>query len=139
MDERRAGTFAERLSLWVVFIAAIGAFWVLLDPKIVVAWRGQVFQIGGDGFSSELKGAVITIMLIGGWTAVMGFWLGQSDSGQQQARSMARIAEQSAPAAASAVAAATGGTGAGLQPGAITTDTVNVAAQTAVVTGDVKP
>lgn len=134
MDERRASTFAERLSLWVVFIAALGAFMVLIDMKATVTISGQVFQIGGDGFSSELKGAVITIMLIGGWTAVMGFWLGQSDSGQQQARSMSRIAEQAPNVAAAVVAAATG-TGGAAQQGTITTDTVT---DTANVTGEVQ-
>ncbi len=114
--------FPERLSFWVVLIAAIGAFLVLIDPQVELAVRGQTLKLGGEGFSSELKGAVITIMLIGGWTAVMSFWLGQSESGQQQAKAMSRIAEQSAPVAASAVAAATGAGGGA----ALKTDTVNV-------------
>lgn len=94
IDDRRKSAFSERLSLIVVIIAAFGAFGVLLDPIVTLDILGQEFKFGGDGFSSELKGAVITIMLIGGWQGVMGFWFGNSDSSKQQGQSIARIAEQ---------------------------------------------
>lgn len=106
-DRRINGKFTERLSLIVTTTAALGGFLVLLDPKIALNVLGQTFEFGGEGFSSELKGAVVTIMLLGGWTAVTGYWLGQSDSGQKQGATVARIAEQAAPSTASAVAAAT--------------------------------
>lgn len=128
IDDRRAGKFSERLSVIVIITAALGAFAVLVDPKITLTLGGQIIILGGDGFSSELKGAVITIMLIGGWTAVMNFWLGSSDGGQKQQQAIARIAEQSAPVSAAAVAAATGAT-APTVPAKV--DTINVAADTA--------
>lgn len=81
--ERRKGIFSERLSMAVIVIAALGAFGVLLDPVATLNIAGQTIKIGGEGFSAELKGAVITIMLIGGWTAVMGFWLGSSDASKR--------------------------------------------------------
>ena len=91
--DRRAGRFTEKLSLFMVTVAALGAFMVLIDPK----WAGTVFgatvSLGGDGFSADLKGAVISAILIGGWTAVKEYWLGASAGGQNQAESMSRIAE----------------------------------------------
>ena len=54
-------TFVELLSLLFVLIAATGGAYVLY----------------GD-FTSEIKGAVITLMLIGGYTGVKEFWLGSS-------------------------------------------------------------
>ena len=54
-------TFVEFLSLIFVLIAAVGAGYVL--------W--------GD-FTSEIKGAVITLILIGGFTGVQTFWFGSS-------------------------------------------------------------
>lgn len=126
MMDRRKSVFPERLSIRVIWIAGVGAFLVLLDPSITLTFYGQVIKLGGDGFSSELKGAVITIMLIGGWTAVMSFWLGASDSMAKQQASMARIAE-SAPVSG------------GAQTGAIAADTVNVAASVANGTGENKP
>ncbi len=92
-NERRNGTFAERLSVYIVVIAALGAFLVLLDPRIALVFGDQKISIGGEGFSSELKGAVITIMLIGGWTAAVSFWLGNTESGKKQQESLSRIAE----------------------------------------------
>ncbi len=126
MMDRRKAIFPEHLSIRVVWIAGVGAFLVLLDPSITLTFMGQIVKIGGDGFSSELKGAVITIMLIGGWTAVMSFWLGASDSMAKQQASISRIAE-AAPVSASA------------QTAPISADTVNVAATTANVTGETKP
>jgi hypothetical protein len=104
--ERRAGRFTERLSMFMCVVAAMGAAAVLLDPKFTFNVAGQTIAIGGDGFSADLKGAVITAILISGWTAVKEFWLGASASGQNQAESMSRIAEAAAPATAAAVAAA---------------------------------
>lgn len=125
MMDRRKSVFPERLSIRVIWIAGVGAFLVLLDPSVTLTFYGQVIKIGGDGFSSELKGAVITIMLIGGWTAVMSFWLGASDSMAKQQASMARIAEAQPSAS--------------VQTTPVQTDTVNVAATTANVTGETKP
>lgn len=131
--ERRATKFTEKLSTFMVITAALGGFLVLLDPRISGEIAGVPFAIGGEGFSPELKGAVVTIMLIGGWTAVKEFWLGASAAGQNQAESMSRIAEASAPTAAAAVAAASP------QNSTIKTDEVNVEATTATITTSPTP
>jgi hypothetical protein len=108
MEERRASKFTERLSMFMCAVAAIGAFFVLADPKIHFEFWGQTVVIDGADFSADLKGAVIFAILIGGWVAVKEYWLGASDQGKKQQESIARIAEQSSPAQAAAVAAATG-------------------------------
>ena len=97
MPERRNNVFVERVTVYVVVIAAIGAFLVLLDPKIALDIGGQKLAFGGEGFSSELKGAVITIMLIGGWTAAIGYWLSDTATGKKQQESISRIAEAAPP------------------------------------------
>ena len=97
--DRRRGKFTEKLSMFMCIIAAIGAAAVLLDPKFVIQFSdGTTFSIGGDeGFSADLKGAVITAILISGWTAVKEFWLGASAAGNYQIESMSRIAESATP------------------------------------------
>lgn len=90
--ERRPGRFTEVLSTFMVKVAAIGAFVVLVDIKFTVTAWGQVVQIG-SGFSPDLKGAVIASILISGYTAVKEYWLGASASGQTQSDTMSRIAE----------------------------------------------
>lgn len=67
--------------------------------------------------------------------AIAGYFYGASKAATESNQTVARIAEQSAPAAASAVAAATS---AAAQTSDIKTDTVNVAATTANVTGESK-
>lgn len=108
--ERRHPKFIEALSRFMVRVSALGAMWVLIDLRlnltILVYGQPQVIQIGGGGFSDQLKGAVIALILVSGYTAVKEFWLGASAGGQEQQASMARIAENSAPVAAAAAAAA---------------------------------
>lgn len=120
MMERRQGKFTERLSIFMCVVAALGAAAVLLDPKITFTFWSDTASvaIGGDGFSADLKGAVITAILISGWTAVKEYWLGASDAGKTQSESISRIAEASAPVAAAAAAAAIGAP--------ITTDDVQI-------------
>jgi hypothetical protein len=123
MIERRAGRFTERLSLLMVIVAAIGGFFVLLDPRFTIPIGDVTLAIGGTGFSQELKGAVVTIMLIGGWTAVKEYWLGASAGAKDQSESMSRIAEAAAPIV----------TGSGVSP---KTETMNVAAENVTVNED---
>ena len=104
--EKRAGRFTEKLSMFMAIASAMGGFYVLLDPRFTLTFYDQVVTIGGEGFSADLKGAVVSLILIGGWTAIKEYWLGASASGQNQAESMSRIAEASAPTAAAAAAAA---------------------------------
>ncbi len=90
---------------------------------------------GLDGFSRDLKGAVISAILIGGWSAVKEYWLGASDGGRNQSAALSRIAENAAPAtaAATAAAAATASALAAQPAAAIKTDEVKVQANTAEV------
>lgn len=105
MIERRASVFTEKLSMFMVSVAALGAFVVLVEPQIDITQYGVKF---GTDFSADLKGAVITAILIGGWTAVKEYWLGSSAGGEKKADTVSRIAEAAAPQAAAAVAAAAG-------------------------------
>ena len=105
--DRRDPKFTERISMFMVAVATIGAFLILLDPKFTLTVYGQVINIGGEGFSQELKGAVVTIMLLGGWTSVQKFWLDTSDTARTQSQSIARIAESSPIGTVAAMAANT--------------------------------
>lgn len=95
--ERRSSIFREKLSFFMVVTAAIGGFLILLDPRFSGEIFGQPISFGGEGFSAELKGAVVTIMLIGGWSAVKEYWLGASADGQKTNESISRIAESATP------------------------------------------
>lgn len=85
--------------------AFLGGFIVLLDLKLTLNIYGHIIQIGGEGYSPELKGVVVQSMLITGFSAVVAFWLGTTKQGQDQAKSVNKIAESAAPATALAVAA----------------------------------
>lgn len=106
VERREVSRYTERLSTFMLMASALGGAWVLLDPVFTLTMWGQSVKLGGEGFSADLKGAVVSLILIGGWTAVKEFWLGASASGQKQSESMSRIAEASAPAVAAATAAA---------------------------------
>lgn len=90
--DRRPAEFAERLSIILVQGALVGGFIVLFDIKITLTIWGQVVSIG-SGFAAETKGMVLQSMLISGFAAVVGFWLGTTKQGQEQAQSVSRIAE----------------------------------------------
>lgn len=121
--------FTERLSLFMVVIAAFGAFLVLLDPKLTLTLAsGNTWSIGGEGFSADLKGAVVTVILIGGWTAVKEYWLGSSASSAKTHATMERIAEDSPTVAAAVQLAAAN------KNDSIKTDEINVEARVANVT-----
>jgi lysozyme len=49
---------------------------------IVFCGIGAVIVLSLPEFSAEIKGSVITLMLIGGWTGVLTFWFGSSRSSQ---------------------------------------------------------
>lgn len=93
MDAKQSGKFTERLSLLMVIVASIGAFLVLLDPKISLSFQGQTIAFGAGGFSADLKGAVISLILIGGFSAVKEYWLGSSFGSSEKGEAIARIAE----------------------------------------------
>lgn len=105
--ERRRASFLEKLSLMLIVFSSIGAFLVLLDP--VITWtfgNGNTIQIGGKGFADQLKGGVVMLMIVGGFTGLVAFWFPGSAAGTRQADAVSRIAEATAPAAAAAVVAA---------------------------------
>lgn len=105
----KSSPFTERLSWLMAIVAALGGIYVIMDPVITFDLGDAVtIKLGGDGFSEQLKGAVVALILIEGWKAVKEYWLGSSASGQKNAESVAKIAEQAAPTQALAVAAARG-------------------------------
>ncbi len=138
-DRRIPSKFTEKLSMFMVTVAALGAFFVLADPKMTFTFFGQTILVDGVEFSADLKGAVIFAILIGGWVAVKEYWLGASDQGKKQQETVARIAEQSAPVTAQAVAASRSDPLPPAPPVPLQTDTVNVQADTAIVTEGPKP
>lgn len=73
--------FKHIISLAMLSISAAGAFVVLLT----------------DDFSAEIKGSVVTLMLIGGWTAVQNFWLGSSSSSDAKTRILGQTPPTPAP------------------------------------------
>ena len=93
MDDRRYSTFTQKISLIVVAISGVGGLYVLADPVFTLTWWGQTVKFGGEGFSEQLKGAVVQTLLIGGWSLVLTYWIGSSASGAKQQESMSRIAE----------------------------------------------
>lgn len=133
MPERQPPSkFIERLSMALVALASIGTVIVLIDPVILLNLpSGTTIKFGGTGFSDQLKGAVVSLILVSGFAGVIAYWLGASNTGDKAQESVSVIAQAAAPAQAAAVAAATGQPPAGQQ---LSTDTINVDAQTAVVT-----
>ena len=106
VPERRSPHFTEQVSKIVLYFAGVGALLVLADPVLVLdLGNGHSLKIGGEGFSEQLKGAVVQSLMIGGFTAVIGYWLGSSAGSRSQQEAVSRIAESAAPATASAVAA----------------------------------
>lgn len=93
--EQRAVKFTETISLFMVRVAAIGAAIVLIDIKLTLNIGNQVLVLG-SGFSADLKGAVITAILISGWSAVKEYWLGSSAGEEKKSDSVSRIAETAA-------------------------------------------
>lgn len=108
MDERRLNSaFVERLSLILIIGSLTAALLILLDPVITFTLLGDSVdvKIGGDGFSEQLKGAVISAIIISGFSGVISYWLGASKSGDKAQESVNTIAQNAAPNQAAAVAA----------------------------------
>lgn len=131
--DRRSPLFTERLSWFMALVAAFGGIYVILDPVITINVDWGSIKVGGEGFSEQLKGAVVALILIEGWKAVKEYWLGSSAGGEKKADTVSRIAE-AAPAAAAAALAATAN---GQDPKPA--ETVNVAAEVVNVTEEKKP
>ncbi len=137
MVDKRQGAFIEKLSMMLVVLASIGTIIVLIDPVFTFQFEGgTTLHVGGQGFSDQLKGAVVSLILVSGFAGVIAYWLGASNTGDKAQDSVSQIAAAAAPAQAAAVAAATGQPPPA--PGTIAADTVNVAADIANVTTDPK-
>lgn len=106
MIEKRRPVFIERLSYMLVSFSALGATLVLLDPVVSFQVGAVEVKLGGEGFAEQMKGGVIMLVLIGGFTTVLTYWLGSSKSGDVAQQSVITTAQASVPAAAAAVAAA---------------------------------
>ena len=104
MIERRAMKFTESVSMFMLRAATVGALVVLADIRFTFDLGGQVIAIG-SGFSPDLKGGIITIMLIGGWTAVKEYWLGSSAGSAERAQTIDAIVTGAPAAQAVQVAA----------------------------------
>ncbi len=128
MEERRSTPFTEKLSWLMAVVAALGGTYVILDPVVTFTLPWAEVKLGGEGFSEQLKGAVVALILIEGWKAVKEFWLGASKQGQDQAQAMSRMAENAPAVAAAVVANATPA------QSPISASTVNVDADTANIT-----
>ena len=110
MEERRAGKFTEKLSLFMAVVAASGGMYVILDPVITLNLSWAEIKIGGEGFSDQLKGAVVALILIEGWKAVKEYWLGSSAGSEKKSDAIQRIAEAAPVAAVTATAVTTAAT-----------------------------
>lgn len=84
--ERRPYRFPESLSRWMFIVAALGSAWVLIDPYIAFAYGDWAFKIGGIPFSAEIKGAVVTIGILGLLNGIKSYWLPTNNTGQKSAR-----------------------------------------------------
>jgi hypothetical protein len=128
-SDRRKPIFIERLSMTLVIVSAIGAILVLVDPVIQFQLpSGTIMKFGGDGFSDQLKGAVISLILVSGFAAVISYWLGASNQGVKSQDSMNSIAQAATPSPNNGAR----NTDPAVAP--ITTEVVNVDAQQAILT-----
>lgn len=60
---------------------------ILSSALIIFSGVGGVLVLMGD-FPEGLKGSIVTLMLIGGWTAVQQYWLGSSSGSDKKTDSM---------------------------------------------------
>lgn len=70
----------------IKFVHLLSAF------LIVFSGIGGVLVMLGN-FSDELKGSVVTLMLIGGWTQVQNYWLGSSSASRSKDATIERISK----------------------------------------------
>lgn len=75
IGDKRTPRFAERFSKWLLLLSTAGAALVLLNPEFQQTWSSGSFHIGGGVFSDEIRGAVVTLCIIGAITALIRMWL----------------------------------------------------------------
>ena len=81
-NRRKPEKYTERLTTALVWVSALGAGWVILDPVIIIPlpyMEGSILKLGASGFSNDLKGTVIGTVIIGTIVAVLKFWLDRND------------------------------------------------------------
>ncbi len=86
MSERRRSDmkFLYLLSLMLVMFSFGGAAWVLMDPLITIGpFNWGTITIGRTPFSADLRGSVVSTILVGGFAGVVGYWLGASNAGNK--------------------------------------------------------
>lgn len=111
MNGKPQGKYIERLSTMLVVLAFVGTIIVLIDPVITFETAGgTVLRFGGTGFSDQLKGAVVSLILVSGFAGVIGYWLGASNTGDKAQESVSNIATAAGTGSggAAAIAAAAG-------------------------------
>ncbi len=104
---------------------------------LILIFGGVVFMVLYRNDQSERSMIIQAVITLA--TLAVGYWLGASKAAADSGQAMSRIAEASAPAAALAVAAATGVQSPSAQTGTIQADTVNVESSVTNVSGDKKP
>lgn len=103
-ERRVALSYKEALSNRMVRLAGLVAVYIIVDPQIAVPLGdGSFLKFGGTGFSSELKGVVIGIVLSEGYKKISEYWFGNTAAGQKTGETMERMAE-AAPVAATKAA-----------------------------------
>lgn len=107
IERRKSSHFVENLSIGILTLSALGALLVLIDPIATIALpAGSSLHLGGSGFSDQLKGMVVATILVGGFSGVIGYWIGASSQGNKAQESVNSIAQLAAPSTVAAVAAA---------------------------------
>jgi|SRR5665647_1587267 len=98
MIDRRDRSFNDKLALILVSAGIIGALLVLIDPVFAITLKnGFTLHIGGSGFSDQMKGAVITMILVGGFTAVITYYFGSSNADKVKNETISNLAATVAP------------------------------------------
>jgi predicted Na+-dependent transporter len=55
---------------------------------LFVVFSGSFVSVNWSSLSSELKGAVITLMIIAGWNGVRDYWMGSSSGSDKKTEQM---------------------------------------------------
>lgn len=75
---------------WMVLTKAIRLKFIHILSLAFVSFAGWFVVHTWDTLTPELRGAVITLMVIAGWTGVRDFWMGSSDGSQQKTAELLR-------------------------------------------------
>ena len=91
--DRRAGEFNEKLAIVLVIGGILGAMLVLIDPVLTITMKnGVTLHLGGTGFSDQLKGAVVSMILVSGFANAVAFYFGSSNSDKMKNQTINTLA-----------------------------------------------